>query len=91
MNKQDLMVLALAGVAVYIVYKATQGGGFKIGGVTLGNSAAGVGGAGGWVDEIFNSNGTPYDNGWRYFEDGTAIDPSGNYYHKGQLVWSPAK
>lgn len=27
--------------------------------------------------------------GWRYFSDGTAIDPSGNYYKGGDLIWSP--
>lgn len=27
--------------------------------------------------------------GWRYFSDGTAIDPKGTYYFDGQPVWSP--
>ena len=27
--------------------------------------------------------------GWRYFSDGTAIDPSGQYYRDGQVIWSP--
>jgi hypothetical protein len=27
--------------------------------------------------------------GWRYFTDGTAISPLGEYYYEGQLVWSP--
>ena len=27
--------------------------------------------------------------GWRYFSNGVAIDPSGNYYQDGNLVWSP--
>lgn len=26
--------------------------------------------------------------GWRYFSDGTAIDPNGNYYYQGQQVYS---
>ncbi|HYD63329.1 MAG TPA: hypothetical protein VEC35_23435 [Noviherbaspirillum sp.] len=26
--------------------------------------------------------------GWRYFSDGTAIDPNGNYYLKGAPIWS---
>jgi len=25
--------------------------------------------------------------GWTYYTDGTAIDPSGNYYYQGELVW----
>jgi len=43
-----------------------------------------------WIDEIFNISGTPFDNGWRYYENGTAIDPEGNYYQNGVKVWSPA-
>jgi hypothetical protein len=27
--------------------------------------------------------------GWRYFSDGTAISPDGEYYYQGDLVWSP--
>lgn len=27
--------------------------------------------------------------GWRYYTDGTAIDPSGSYYYKGEKVWTP--
>jgi hypothetical protein len=26
--------------------------------------------------------------GWRYFNDGTTIDPRGNYYYQGDLVYS---
>ena len=26
--------------------------------------------------------------GWKYYSDGTAIDPSGNYYYQGDLVYS---
>lgn len=25
--------------------------------------------------------------GWQYFSDGVAIDPKGNYYLNGQMVW----
>lgn len=28
--------------------------------------------------------------GWQYFTDGTVIDPSGNYYRDGQIIWSPS-
>ncbi len=27
--------------------------------------------------------------GWQYFTNGTAISPTGTYYHNGQAVWSP--
>jgi hypothetical protein len=26
--------------------------------------------------------------GWKYYSDGTAIDPAGNYYYQGQQVWT---
>lgn len=39
------------------------------------------------VTEITNANGSGFSNGWRYFSDGTSIDPAGNYYMQGQLVY----
>lgn len=30
-------------------------------------------------------------NGWKYYSDGTAIDPNGYYYYQGQLAWSPVQ
>jgi len=39
--------------------------------------------------EISNPGGGGAE-GWRYFSDGTSIDPSGNYYQGGQLVYSPS-
>lgn len=27
--------------------------------------------------------------GWQYFTNGTAISPTGTYYHQGEPVWSP--
>ena len=40
--------------------------------------------------EVLNGSGGQFGNGWRYFSDGTAIDPQGNYYQNGALIWSPA-
>lgn len=28
--------------------------------------------------------------GWKYYSDGTAISPSGEYYYQGEEVWSPS-
>jgi hypothetical protein len=42
------------------------------------------------IQEILDGSGSSYSNGWRYFTDGTAIDPQGNYYQNGALIWSPA-
>lgn len=27
--------------------------------------------------------------GWKYYDSGIAIDPDGNYYENGELIWSP--
>lgn len=52
----------------------------------IGGAAATQPGAG----RIFNDDtaGQP-GYGWQYFTDGTAISPTGTYYHQGQPVWSP--
>lgn len=81
MKQSDLIVLGLAGLAVYMIWqsqktKATTG-------TTTGTRTT----VDNFVDEIFNYNGRAFDNGWRYFENGVAIDPSGNYYRDGQMVW----
>lgn len=84
MKTDELLILGLAGVAVYMIWK-TQGA----------RSAAGVSpskplasGADTFVDEIFSAAGLPFNNGWRYFENGVAIAPNGDYYQNGAKVWS---
>ena len=45
------------------------------------------------VDEIFPQGGGSWENGWRYFSDGTAIAPAsqgGGYYYDNKLIWSPS-
>lgn len=42
-----------------------------------------------WASEITNADGSAFENGWKYYNDGTAIDPSGSYYADGKKVWSP--
>ncbi len=81
MKTNEIMVLGLAGVAVYMIWKANSGKAVAAG--QNGKSAKPAD----WVDEIFGSDGKRYDNGWRYFSDGTAIDPKGNYYKDGALIW----
>lgn len=80
MKKAELIVLGLAGVAVYMIVKSQKPAGPTDTGRR--NISAGE-----WVGEIFGSGGKPYDNGWRYFENGVAIDPAGNYYQNGAMVW----
>ena len=83
MKQTDLIVLGLAGVAVYMIVKSqnTGKGWSEVIPAGLKNTAQAV-------SEILDSTGKAFDNGWRYFNDGTAIDPSGNYYQGGQLIWS---
>lgn len=75
--KRDYLILATAaGVALYLVNKA--------GGVQAAVAKVVQG-----ATEVLNSAGGRFNNGWRYFSDGTAIDPFGRYYKNGQLIWSP--
>lgn len=78
MKQTELIALGLAAVAVYLIVskqKTTTSGG-----VVKSVSDA--------VTEILDTTGKAFANGWRYFSDGTAIDPAGNYYQGGQLIWS---
>lgn len=77
----DYIALALAGVAVYfIVNKKTKV--WEGAPIASGNALASM------TKEILDSAGKAFENGWRYFTDGTAIDPYGNYYKEGQLIWT---
>ncbi len=73
-----MIVLGLAGLALFIVMKASK--------KTTGTSSAASKPAG-WVDQIFDAGGSKFANGWSYYTDGTAIDPSGNYYKDGSMIW----
>jgi len=46
----------------------------------------GTGGAA--LIDTSNLSSTDPGYGWTYYTDGTAIDPSGNYYYQGELVWT---
>lgn len=58
----------------------------------FGNTASSLN-AGGTVPVTeINNNSVPGATGygWRYFSDGTVIDPQGNYYVNGSMIWSPS-
>lgn len=78
MKNDDLIILGMAAVAVYLIVK---------GGAKFATTTSGAG----YVKEIAN-NAAPGQSGygWRYFTDGTVIDTQGNYYVNGDLVWSPS-
>lgn len=78
MKQTELIALGLAGLAVYFIVKSKGGG----------DAGAGLRAAATRTSEIFDGSGKAYDNGWRYFSDGTSIDPAGNYYQNGNLIWN---
>ena len=85
MKQSDLIVLGLAAVAVYMISKSKgTSSAARVSPSSPLRAASGIGSA---VQEVFDAAGQAFANGWRYFTDGTAIDPSGNYYSQGQLVW----
>lgn len=81
MKQTEMIVLGLAGLAVYLIVKSKSAG-------ATGTSTGTRSTVDNFVDEIFTSSGTPFGNGWRYYENGVAIDPQGNYYQDGKKVWS---
>lgn len=81
MKQNEIIVLGLSAVAVYLIAKSK---GVKVPTFTRSAPAPTYDRA----TEILSSSGASFDNGWRYFSDGTAIDPSGSYYKNGQMIWS---
>lgn len=82
MDKEDLMLIALAaGIAYYFL---------KIKKANSANTINNVGKALNGISEIFTgAQAGSVAYGWRYFSDGTAISPKGAYYQDGHLIWSP--
>lgn len=76
MKRDYLILAAAAGAALYLVNKA--------GGIQAAVQKVVQG-----ASEVLNPGGGRFSNGWRYFSDGTAIDPFGRYYKSGQLIWTP--
>ena len=84
MKQEQIIVLGLAALAVYLIMQS-KGDKLPKGSVTVGDLITET------PKEIFDAFGKAFANGWRYFDNGTSIDPYGAYYQGGQLVWSPAK
>lgn len=83
MKNNDLILLALAAAAVFFIAKkfAPTARAAPVPPLKQPN----------FIDEIFNSAlpGQP-GYGYNYYDNGTVIDGSGNYYYQGNLVWSPS-
>lgn len=87
MKNDDLLALALAGIAVWMIFASR-----KASGATQPFALSSVSSPGPYT-EIQNGAlpGQP-GWGWQYFRDGqngVAIAPDGGYYLNGQLVWRP--
>lgn len=100
MKTDNLIIIGAAALAVMIIAGARRTTGSASGGgirwnpfaSPQGGTAASLNGGGTVpVTEITNTA-LPGQNGygWRYFSDGTVIDPQGNYYVNGSIVWSPS-
>ena len=77
MKEPYLILLAGLGAALYLSKRPAAS--------AKPNTNPAAGGAQGGAQEIRIEGG----NGWRYFSDGTAIDPYGTYYYQGQMVYNP--
>ena len=82
MKTKDLAIVGGAAIAAFFLLKRFGGANFQ---AQLQKTADAVNG-------VFNTAapGEP-GFGWRYFDDGTAIDPAGNYYFQGKLIWTSGK
>lgn len=75
MKQTEMIVLGLAGVAVYLIVMATKKP------ATTKNGVYDYRGK-----STFETQGGVSKNGWTYFDDGTALDPQGNAWQGGQIV-----
>lgn len=87
MKSDTLIILAAAGIGLYLVAKMTKSAkaGTTAGSLNMGGNVNGQA-----AQEVFNSALPGQEGwGWRYFSDGTSIGPDGSYYMGGSKVWSP--
>lgn len=79
MNTNIILLLAAAGAA-YMIFKSKA---------ASANTVNNLGTAINGISEIFTgATGGQAGAGWRYFTDGTSIDPQGNYYMNGTIIWT---
>lgn len=82
MNNTDLLLIALAGAAVWFFSNQAKAG--------SSNTVMNLGKAINGISEIFTgAKSGQVGAGWRYFSDGTSISPTGVYYLNGVEVWAP--
>lgn len=96
MNIKNVAIYGFAAFAAYTAYRTMAPSSGSAGGIfdmlrgQRKDSGAAIPQNTQKVTEVLNGSGGQFSNGWRYFSDGTVIDPQGNYYLDGKMVWSPA-
>lgn len=86
MKTDELLIVGAALAAAWMIYSKNAKAGTGTGSTTKQRTGAV---SSPQTSEIFDQWGASFDNGWRYFSDGTTIDPDGRYYRGGQLIWQP--
>jgi len=92
MSKDQIIIIAAAGAGLYMLSKMLRPA--QAASAPRTGTAASLNNGGNVpVTEIMSPGaqipGSP-GYGWRYYSDGTAISPSGDYYLNGSLVYSGA-
>src|SRR3990167_8736388 len=89
MKQDTIIIVGAAAVGLYLIAKMVKPSAIR---PPTGSGTAGA------LNNYGNAPVTQINNtalpgqegwGWQYYSDGTAIDPSGQYYYQGALVWSP--
>lgn len=95
MKTNDLITLALAGIAVWLIARTrtATGAAVPLSSINPLSSLFGntrIQPSSVFPTEISNTAlpGQP-GYGWTYFSDGTVIGPDGTYYYNGAKVWTP--
>jgi hypothetical protein len=73
MRNEEIIVLGLAGLALWFIMKGHGGS----------SGTAHV------STSTYTRHAAPDYQGWQYFTDGTAISPQGIYYQNGVEIWRP--
>lgn len=84
-----MIVLGLAAAAAWMVWQTVNKGDAKTAQAKPAQPQIRPVSSGTPTSEILNAQGLPFDNGWRYYSDGTSIGPDGSYYFGGQRIWTP--
>ncbi len=84
MKTADLLTIAAGAVLAFVAFQFLKSKSAMAapGGIVPASNTAAI-----WTQELNIVN----DGGWRYFDDGTAIAPNGDYFHKGELIWKASQ